>query len=90
MKKQDLKLEIGDIVYIEFDDHCTDMPKWERSDDWHHSICAVKAVGFVIMDSDAYLTIVQMIQQEHSVASQSFTIVKSCITKIRKLKAGKK
>lgn len=87
--KSDLKFEVGDIVYIEFDDHATDMPKWMNADEWHHSICSVKAIGFVILDHEKYLTIVQMIQQEHSVASQSFTIVKSCIRKIRKLKVSK-
>lgn len=81
-----MKLKIGDIIYFEFEDHCTDMPAWAKKETWHHSICSVKAVGFVIAEGKKYLTISQLIQPELTVAAQSFTVVKSCITKIRKIK----
>jgi len=77
---------VGEIVYVEWEDHCTDMPKWARRDDWHHSICSVKTVGFVAISGKKYLTLVQMMQAGNEVAGQSITIVKSCITKLRKLK----
>lgn len=80
-----MAMRVGDIVYIEWEDHCTDMPSWSKSDQWHHSVCSVKTVGFVILNGKKYLTLVQMLQNDNSVASQSITIVKSCITKLKRL-----
>lgn len=80
------KLKISDIVYFEFEDHCTDMPMWSKKETWHHTVCVVKAIGFVVAVGKKYLTIVQLMQPELTVASQSFTVIKSCITKIRILK----
>lgn len=80
------KLKIGDMVYFEFEDHCTDMPMWAKKETWHHTICCVKAIGFIAAVGTKYITIVQLMQPQLDVASQSFTVVKSCITKFRKLK----
>lgn len=84
-KKLD-KLKIGDVVRLEFDDHCTDMPMWAKKEDWHHTICTVMAVGFVAAVGKRYLTITQLMQTGLTTASQSFTVVISCINCLRVLK----
>lgn len=79
-------MKVGDILYVEWEDHCTDMPRWSRDSEWHHSICSVRTVGFVAINGKKYLTLVQMMQPDLTIASQSITIVKSCITKCKVLK----
>lgn len=79
-------LRIGDKVYFEFDDHCADMPTWAKKETWHHSVCCVKAIGFIIAVGKKYITISQLIQHDLTVASQSFTVIKSCITKFKVIK----
>lgn len=80
------KLKIGDMVYFEFEDHCTDAPTWVQTNVLHHTVCMVKAVGIVAINTENYLTVVQLMQHDNQVCSQSFTVVKSCITKCSKLR----
>jgi len=81
-----LKLKVGDPVYIEWDDHCTGNSGWTEFEDVKENIFCVQTIGFVALDSKKAVTVTLMFQGDREVISESITIIKSCITKIKKIK----
>jgi len=73
-------------VYIEFDDHATARSSWTREQDLYHEICYCQALGFVAKDGENYLTIAKLKNDTNEVTAEHFTIVKSCIRKIKVLR----
>jgi hypothetical protein len=86
MKKMNKTYRLGEIVYIEWDDHCTHNNSWVGVDKVFHNVCKVKTVGFVVKDGGFAITVSLMMQKPNDVASQCLTIIKSCINKIKVLK----
>lgn len=86
MKKHKL-FKQGQFIMIEWEDHCTGDRGWQHIEQpFSHSICTVRSMGFVIRDSDQYITIAQSLQIDGEVCAETMTIIKSCINKIRLLK----
>lgn len=79
------KFKPGDIVYVEWEDHCSAHERWEKVEEAYHHICTVKTVGFVVRDSDKYITVALMMQPGNEVMAKTITIIKSCIIKIKKI-----
>lgn len=81
-----MKVSRGDLVYIEWEDHCSGDHAWTKFDDCFHTICSVETVGFVVRDHKKYLTLAMFQQPGGEVYAHTLTVVKSCITKLRKLR----
>lgn len=76
-------------IYIEFDDHATARSSWTLEQHCCHSICYCHAIGYVAKDGENYLTIAKMHNDNQDVTAEHFTIVKSCIRKLKVLRGIK-
>lgn len=74
------------IVYIEFDDHCTNNTGWQDKRNIAHTVCFARTVGFIIKETEKYLTLALLEDYEGDAASHTFTVVKSTITKRKTLR----
>ena len=80
------KYKTGDIVYIEWEDHCSSNSSWTAIDkDECFNICMIKTCGHVVKDGDSYIKVALMMQIENQTYSECINIIKSCITKIKKI-----
>jgi len=76
----------GEVILVEWEDHCTAYSSWTKTEEMAHHICLIKTVGFVVLDTINYLTLALLMQKDNETASQTITIIKSCIEKIKKVK----
>lgn len=79
------KLKVGDVVYVEWEDHCTCYGQWTKVEDVFHHVCMVKTVGFVVLDGTDGLTVSLMMQTSNKVVSECITILKPTITLCKKI-----
>lgn len=86
MKKKQLKFKLGDVAFIEWEDHASGPKGWTEKDSAHHTVCSVESVGIVVYVGPNYLTLANSVEKYNGAYVGSQTIVRSCITRELKLK----
>jgi hypothetical protein len=81
------KINVGDLVLVRWEDHASESG-WSIIDETFHTLCTVNTVGWVVRNDKKYITLSFMKQEYNNVVGDRLTIIKSCITKIKKIQGG--
>lgn len=84
-----VKIYKENIAYfVRWVDHCSDAGDWRTGEVTHMSPIVIDSVGWVVVDTEDYVTISQQFHKDGDfrTTSSHMTILKTCIKKSFKLK----
>jgi hypothetical protein len=89
--EEGIDMKLGDLVEIEWEDHCTDFPGWRDMKEPHENSPALcRTVGYIIAISKKYVTLAPTLQLiGGKYYGNAATRIRSCFIRTKVLKGLK-
>lgn len=85
--KSPLKLQVGDAIYVEWEDHYTDHDEWTDIEGHiDENPIIIKTAGFLVKESPKSYSVALLMYENNTKFSSTILILKNCVTKIKKLR----